>query len=95
MTPQIAKDLLPIIQAYADGKTIQYRLNPSETFHDCSNLSFQEPAEHYRIKPEPREFWIGTNAKDGNGVFVGWAYDNQKDAADCSGRPIKVREVLE
>ena len=55
MTRKEAKELLPIIQAYAEGKTIQYR---SEEFgwEDVSieeNLSFTDNLSEYRIKPEP------------------------------------------
>lgn len=49
-----AKDLLPIIQAFAEGKTIQSRfINGSNTWWDDNNLSFGDGVE-YRIKPEPK-----------------------------------------
>lgn len=53
-----AKELLPIIQAFAEGRPIQYKLKDCKTanwkditrdFHEFSPDSFQ-----YRIKPEPK-----------------------------------------
>lgn len=54
MNRQQAKELLPIIQAFAEGKTIQSRyINGSNTWLDDNNLSFGDGVE-YRIKPEPK-----------------------------------------
>jgi len=47
-----AKDFLPLIKAWAEGKDLQIKWgNGWET---AKNLSFEEPISHYRIKPEPR-----------------------------------------
>lgn len=55
-----AKQLLPVIQAFSEGKTIQYRIRGNESaiwsditknYHDFSPHSFM-----YRIKPEYRPF---------------------------------------
>ncbi len=54
MNRQQAKDLLPIIQAFAEGKTIQSKyINGSNTWWEDNNLSFGDGVE-YRIKPEPK-----------------------------------------
>ena len=54
MNRQQAKELLPIIQAFAEGKTIQSKyINGSNTWWDDNNLSFGDGVE-YRIKPEPK-----------------------------------------
>lgn len=55
MTREYAKELLPIIQAYAEGKTIQYKNSEGE-WKDVAfeeNLSFIDAPSKYRIKPEP------------------------------------------
>lgn len=53
-----AKQLLPVIQAFSEGKTIQYRIRGNESaiwsditknYHDFSPHSFM-----YRIKPESK-----------------------------------------
>ena len=53
-----AKQFIPIIQAWADGKTIQWRETPtSSQWHDYSNkgsCNFSGSADEYRIKPEPK-----------------------------------------
>lgn len=56
MTREEAKELLPIIQAFAEGKTIQYRNSPFCNWEDVvsdGNYPFRNPSS-YRIKPEPK-----------------------------------------
>lgn len=52
MTRDDAKKLLPIIQAYAEGKNIQYEVD-IDRWEDIKNPSFKSFIK-YRIKPEPR-----------------------------------------
>ena len=52
-----AKELLPIIQAFAEGKDIQYKTELSNGWNKASYPIFSDEKE-YRIKPEPREFWL-------------------------------------
>lgn len=58
MTREEAKQLLPIIQAYAEGKTVQLRerSNCPNRYVDLGNsVHFDTyPVEYYRIKPEPK-----------------------------------------
>ena len=51
MTREEAKELLPIMQAFADGKTIQLFTNG--IWEGAENPSFEE-LSRYRIKPEPQ-----------------------------------------
>lgn len=80
MTPEIAKKWLPIIQAVAEGKTIQALVNESDVPGACAWCdvtgygSFPSPIVHtpdnYRIKPEPRkpiDFWITRS----DGIYLG------------------------
>ena len=55
MTRKEAKVLLPIIKAYAEGKTIQSRCVKGDTslWYDDEDPSFDGDFE-YRIKPEPK-----------------------------------------
>lgn len=50
-----AKALLSVIQAYAEGKTIQYydSLMDIDDWEDCENPNFENLTYKYRIKPEP------------------------------------------
>ena len=52
MTREEAKNLLPIIQAFAEGKTIQI-LNKGE-WVDLYDTDFKSSIDKYRIKPEPK-----------------------------------------
>lgn len=52
MTREEAKKLLPIIQAFAEGKTVQY-LDKIDGWRDYNDPSFCGNLK-YRIKPEPK-----------------------------------------
>lgn len=52
MNRQQAKNLLPIIQAFAEGKTIEYYSN--DNWIEDKNFNFIDKAQNYRIKPEPK-----------------------------------------
>lgn len=47
-----AKQLLPIIQAFADGKTIQVFIEGFTEWKDLKEAYFYLPPDRYRIKPE-------------------------------------------
>jgi len=49
---------LPLVQALADGKTIQTEFGGY--WYDEDEISFYDDPEDYRIKPEPRTFemWL-------------------------------------
>ena len=53
MTREEAKELLPIIQAFAEGKTIQYHSGIGWV-NIKSVISITESPTQYRIKPEPK-----------------------------------------
>ena len=60
MNKENAKEFLPLIQAMADGKTIQYQIG-HELWHDVEWIDTIEGySSDYRIKPEPRTFkmWL-------------------------------------
>ena len=52
MTREEAKQMLPIIQAYAEGKTIQFL--DGGKWLDVYETDFHESTYKYRIKPEPK-----------------------------------------
>ena len=56
MTREEAKEMLPIIKAFAEGKEIQYRNSFNEWIDIKKNegLSFIKTPLDYRIKPEPK-----------------------------------------
>jgi len=92
-----AKELVPILQAFADGEDIQFRpyqYNPDiEDVPDWSDLPEQEelmitfPADdyEYRIKPKPRE-WEVLPDTDGCSLSI-------RQSGEGDRGWIKVREV--
>lgn len=48
-----AKELLPIIKAFSEGKTIQVKQTNGE-WVSFSHMSFDSEPKCYRIKPEPK-----------------------------------------
>ena len=53
MTREEAKELLPIIQEFAEGKIIEMNFG-GNIWKAISNPDFKNGAENYRIKPEPK-----------------------------------------
>lgn len=56
MNREQAKKLLPIMQAFAEGKTIQIRKHGEEYYYDSTNSNLNFALDHYdyRIKTEPK-----------------------------------------
>lgn len=58
MDRKSAKQLLPVITAYAEGKSIQYYSKLEKRWVDTGDaVDFSDPPDQYRIKPSPREFF--------------------------------------
>lgn len=61
ITKENAKEYLPLIQALAEGKTVQVNRGTKEKpmWDDpLCPLIFNCPSSEYRIKPEPRTFYV-------------------------------------
>ena len=55
MTREEIKEMLPIIQAWTDGKAIQFRRKETVEWVDLYEDDLRvSPAYYYRIKPEPK-----------------------------------------
>ena len=56
MTREEGKELLPIIQAWIEGKEIQFKTRSGKwvDIEENEGLSFVYPSSAYRIKPEPK-----------------------------------------
>ena len=71
MTPEKVKALLPVLTAYAQGKTIQCQDMSDDRWFDIIYATFDGPVELYRVKPDPiilkyrRYIW-----KDPNGWHI-------------------------
>lgn len=92
MTREHAQKIAPILQAYAEGKEIQNRYEPDGKWSECL-FPLWYPNIEYRIKPEPREFWVNIYP---NGTLC--LHESERLAetgkmTNCA-QTIKVREVL-
>lgn len=95
MNKEEAKDFLPLVQALAEGKTIQY-CDLKGDWLDTRNPTFRRRPELYRIKPEPHVLWV---VRDGHGRFGGVFLEESKAAEQAeyveNARIVKYVEELE
>lgn len=97
MNKENAKDYLPLVQALADRKVIQFKGCDDGKWMDvdCIHSSSYSPSR-YRIKPEPREIWV---AFQFCGAYDSHKFYKSKDAAYRDGHKdsglIKFLEVIE
>jgi hypothetical protein len=94
MNREQAKKLLPVIQAFADGKDVQCRDKGCVGWADVDRPVWSYGMD-YRIKPEPREWYM---VLDHRGLLVE-AYDTLQGANDrrdggAGWEAIRVREVI-
>lgn len=61
MNRKEAKILMPVIQAFADGKDVETKT--SSGWISIENMSFVGNPDSYRIKPEPKYRPFKNNAK--------------------------------
>ena len=54
MNREQAKELLPIIQAFTEGKVIEFRELCNECWMDATKPTFDIEKFEYRIKPDPK-----------------------------------------
>jgi len=89
-----AADYLPLVQALADGKTIQFCYNEVDWADDPTPAFGAWPADRFRIKPEPREIWVNRYS---DGVD-GQPYRTREEAvrmAESTAVQVCYREVIE
>lgn len=76
MTRDEAREFAKVVQAYADGKQVQV-CNADRYWFDLDDPEFfTRTIGSYRIKPEPREWWMvvrGTQSPT-------WTYPKESDA---------------
>ena len=87
MTREEAKELLPIIQAWAEGKNIQF-LSDGE-WHDINQADFTCYPDKYRIKPEPKYRPFKTQEECWNEMLkhqpFGWLKSKKNGRFRCIG----------
>ena len=87
MTREEVKKMLPIMQAYAEGRTIQF-LDGGKWLDLCES-DFYESPERYRIKPEPKYRPFKTNEECWNEMMkhqpFGWLKSKKDGRLRCIG----------
>lgn len=87
MTREEAKELLPIIQAYAEGRTIQFL--DGGKWLDVHETDFHESTYKYRIKPEPKYRPFKTKEECWNEMLkhqpFGWVKSKMNGRFSCIG----------
>ena len=82
MDRERAKELLPIIQAFAEGKVIQCRNCITNEWRDFDAPAFNGLPDNYRIKPEPKYRPFKTHGECWNEMLkhqpFGWVTDKCK-----------------
>jgi hypothetical protein len=101
MTREAAKELLPIITAFAEGKEIEGMVSPGYWGTLVSvDIAFDSLPDHYRIKPEPPpliERWAVVT-KDNHQVVNQWVERSNAERVISNNpryRLVHLREVRE
>ena len=91
-------EMIDVLRAAQDGMTIQYRNKLSAgswwEAEDSLGLSFDFSGIDYRVKPEPREFWLNVYPH-GSVCIHETEEEANRNRCGVTSRTIKVREVLE
>lgn len=90
MNASNAAQFLPIVQAMAEGKTIQTYF--CDQWMDTNNCDFDFEPGHYRIKPWPREIWVTFYQHLGG---AGYVHDTEASAVAARGSGGKIIHFIE
>ena len=89
MTREEAKELLPIIRAFAEGKTIEIYSNAEWQDLIIGSIKFDCKPSCYRIKPEPRYRPFKTQEECWNEMLkhqpFGWLKSKKNGRFHCIG----------
>jgi hypothetical protein len=96
MNRERARELLPIIQAFAEGGATEERIQErflDEDWRPFDGYLMTESSDYsYRIKPEPREWWV---VLDNDAIYIEHSELAAKKLFMDGDEIFKVREVLE
>ncbi len=94
MTKENAAQYLPLVQALAEGKVIQSK-DYYGKFNDVPSPLFNMAPEDYRIKPEPREWWIVCKGESAYAICPSQSAAIEFTKANAGTTIHHVREVIE
>lgn len=74
------QEKIAVMQAYQEGKSIQFLRDPDNGWIDCSGSPVWNWLDNeYRVKPELMEIWVNVYEKRG----VMYSYTTPKGAQNC------------
>ena len=82
-------EILEVVQAYMDGKEVEYYDGCSCRWENCDDPEWNFADLQWRIKRQPRVIWV--NEYNQTGFFGSTCFDNKEDCV----RPVKFIEVLD
>jgi hypothetical protein len=99
MNRERAKELLPIIKAFANGGVVQFRYSKNMKWQNTSDDPVFVVDNEYRIKPEPMEIWVNIYDEKEDDV-MGATYSSKVKAENYASfgvikKAVKFREVIE
>lgn len=87
MTREEAKELLPVIKAWSEGKTLQHYSEENGWIDWLNFINFNEPPSTYRIKPEPKYRAFLSQKECWNEMLkhqpFGWIYSKSRSCYYC------------
>jgi hypothetical protein len=92
MTPERTQQLMPVMQAHAEGKPIRSRLHGTNTWVRCIDPTWYDDFD-YEVEPKPREWWL--NAYDWGHCLHKTNELAEKHKMDNCVETIHLREVIE
>lgn len=88
------QEMIDVIQAHKDDKVIEAEHKNARHWEQCKEPNWNFHAFNYRVKPEPRRFWI--NVYPNTNIYM--VHPSSQAAAEGSkgmqGETIEVVEVL-
>lgn len=96
MNRERAKEMLPIIQAYAEGKKIEFFDKHYDEWREISDSGLGVGLvcdAIYRIKPEPRYVWL--NVYGGNVLVVPYRSKESADQNVSRARTGRIKVLIE
>ena len=82
MTREHAKELLPIITAFANGEDVQFRVSDTSNWQSREGPDFSGSPRLYRIAPKPRKVWVNIYPDDNDDCDIVANCFRSKEAAD-------------
>ncbi|HET8685502.1 MAG TPA: hypothetical protein VFM18_02420 [Methanosarcina sp.] len=84
MDREYAKKVAPIIQAFAEGKTVQWldkMSTDTPVWRDIDDPNWN-PSFEYRVKPETKTYWMNIYKNQGGDLITGYIHPSEQIAKD-------------